>query len=213
MRGSGWTRLLAISFVLLPPLAISQSDRPTPQPDFAIPILPASPRSPAEPLGPNPPIALPRPSPIPNPIGFPQLARAAGTIFSGTVAAVAHRPPAHGQAIGSVAITFHVEQAIRGATPGEDLTISQWMGTWSSGQRYCVGERVMLFLYPPSKLGLTSSVGAGLGRFAVDPVGRVLLNAQHMSAFRKDPELGGKSRVRVSDFAAAVRRVSEEESQ
>lgn len=207
MRGSGWTRLLAISLVLLtPPLAFSQSDRSS-QPDFTIPILPRI----VQPPNPNQPIALPRPAP--NPSGFPQIAHAAGTIFSGTVTAINRRPATRGQAVETIAITFHVEQAIRGVTPGEDLTISQWIGVWSSGQRYRVGERVMLFLYPPSKLGLTSLVGGGLGRFAVDPLGHVLMNAQHLSAFRGDPTLGGKSRVRVSDFASAVRRVSQEESQ
>jgi hypothetical protein len=50
-----------------------------------------------------------------------------------------------------------------------------------------------------------------MGRFTIDPWGRVLLSAQHLSAFRGDPVLGGKSRVRVSDFALAVRRASEEE--
>ena len=36
-------------------------------------------------------------------------------------------------------------------------------------------------------------------------------SAQHLSAFRKDPVLGGKSRVAFSDFALAVRRAGEEE--
>jgi len=110
-----------------------------------------------------------------------------------------------------VAITFRVEQAIRGVTPGDDLTISQWMGLWSSGQRYRVGDRLLLFLYPPSKLGLTSCVGGPMGRFALDPWGRVLLSAQHLSAFRTYPLLGGKSRVRFSDFALAVRQARGEE--
>jgi hypothetical protein len=145
------------------------------------------------------------------PPGFSEMTRAAGTIFSGTVTSVARRPATQGQAVETVAITFHIESAIRGAIPGEDLTISQWIGLWSGGQRYRVGERVLLFLYPPSKLGLTSSVAAGMGRFTIDRWGRVLLSAQHISAFRKDPVLGGKSRARMSDFAWAVRRASEEE--
>lgn len=145
------------------------------------------------------------------PIGFPRIAQAAGIIFSGTVTSVTRRPATRAQPIETVAITFHVEQAIRGAAPGEELSISQWMGLWSSGQRYRVGERVLLFLYPPSKLGLTSCVAAPMGRFAVDPWGRVLLTTQHLSAFRADPALGGKSRARFSDFALAVRRASEAE--
>jgi len=140
-----------------------------------------------------------------------QITRAAGTIFSGTVTAITRRPATHGQSVETVAITFHVDNAIRGATPGESLTISQWIGLWSSGQRYRVGERVLLFLYPPSKLGLTSCVAAPMGRFNIDATGRVLLSAQHLSAFRTDPVLGGKSRVSLSDFALAVRQAGGEE--
>jgi len=53
-------------------------------------------------------------------------------------------------------VTFHIESGLRGATAGRNLTINEWIGLWSSGQRYAVGERVLLFLYPKSKLGLTS---------------------------------------------------------
>jgi hypothetical protein len=38
----------------------------------------------------------------------------------------------------------------------------------------------MLFLYPPSKLGLTSPVGGPLGRFKIDPDGRVILGPRSM---------------------------------
>jgi hypothetical protein len=110
-----------------------------------------------------------------------------------------------------VAITFHVENALRGATPGENLTVTQWIGLWTGGQRYRVGEHLLLFLYPASKLGLTSCVAGETGRFSIDAWGRVVLSAQHLSAFRTDPVLGGKSRVRLSDFALAVRRASAEE--
>lgn len=41
--------------------------------------------------------------------------------------------------------------------------------------------------------------------------GQVLLTAQHLTAFREDPVLAGKSRARVSDFARAVRQANEEE--
>ena len=143
--------------------------------------------------------------------GFPQFAGAAGMIFSGKVTNIERRPATLGQPVETVAVTFHVESAIRGAIPGQNLTVMQWIGLWSSGQRYRVGERVFLFLYPNSKLGLTSWVGGALGHFAVDSTGRVLLTAQHLAAFRKDPVLGGKSRARVIDFARAVRQANEEE--
>jgi hypothetical protein len=41
---------------------------------------------------------------------------------------------------------------------------------------YRVGERLMLFLHAPSKLGLTSPVGGSAGRFAIDQVERILLD-------------------------------------
>lgn len=132
-------------------------------------------------------------------------------IFSGTVISIVRHPATRGQAIETVDITFRVENAIRGTTPGATLTVSQWIGLWSGGQRYRVGERLLLFLYPPGKLGLTSCVAGPLGRFAVDPLGRVSLSAQHLSAFQKDPVLGWKSRVSLGDFALAVRQATEEE--
>jgi hypothetical protein len=200
MRGRSCSCLLTLSMVL--PLAFARGQTDGAQP---IPYRPILQGPQIVPFRPIPPI-IPR-----GPIGFPRIAQAAGIIFSGTVTGIERRPATHSQAIETVAITFHVEQAIRGALPGEDLTISQWMGLWSSGQRYRVGERVLLFLYPPSKLGLTSCVAAPMGRFAVGPGGRVLLTAQHISEFRADPVLGGKSRARFSDFAQAVRRASEVE--
>ena len=153
----------------------------------------------------------PRPLPSQDPFGLPQLAHAAGMIFSATVTGIARLSSTGGQAIGGVAITFHVENAIRGAAPGDDLNITEWLGLWSSGQRYRVGERVLVFLYPRSKLGLTSSVGGGFGRFHLDSQGRVLFSAQQISAFRRDPVLGGKSRVSFRDFALAVRQATGEE--
>jgi hypothetical protein len=174
-------------------------------PEFALPpshgIPPPELADPVLPTRPLPPVT----------VGFPTVTRGAGIIFSGTVTAIARRSATRATGVETVAITFHVESAIRGTTPGENLTISQWIGLWSGGQRYRVGERVLLFLYPPSKLGLTSTVAGAIGRFTVDPRGRVLLTARHLSAFRKDPVLGRRSSVSFSDFAQAVRRVSEEE--
>ncbi len=215
MHGSRWLCLPAVLIWISAPLALSaQAQEPLRRaPDFsptrAGPLFEGR-SSPADPP-PGPVSDLRRRVPVGGPIPFPQFAQAARTIFAGTVASIVHRPATGTHSVATVSITFHVENAIRGATPGEDLTIDQWLGVWSSGQTYRVGERVLLFLYAPSKLGLTSCVAGPLGRFSVDPQGRVLLSALHLSAFRADPVLGGKSRVRFSDFAMAVRRASEEE--
>jgi hypothetical protein len=197
MYGRSWRLLAFFLFALTAVVVSAQSQSPERGLDFALPVSP--------PVGHIPRVGSPRV------YDLPQLAAAAGTIFSGTVTSIARRPATRGQPIETVAVTFHVETAIRGSTPGEDFTISQWIGLWSGGQRYRVGERLLLFLYAPSKLGLTSCVGGGLGRFSLDPGGGVLLSAQQLSAFRKDPVLGGRSRFRLSDFAGAVRRASGEE--
>jgi hypothetical protein len=209
MFGRSCSCLLSISILILAPALLrGQSDRPITMPDFN---LPHSPRVLQPPLDDPLPPPIRRPISAPGTIDLTTLTRAAGAIFSGTVTAIARHPMVSGQTVETVAITFHVENSIRGATPGEYVTISQWIGLWSGGQRYRIGERVLLFLYPPSKLGLTSCVAGGLGRLPIDAWGRVLLSAQHLAAFRADPVLGGKSRLRFSDFALAVRRASEEE--
>jgi hypothetical protein len=132
-------------------------------------------------------------------------------IFSGRVTAIARVPASQNSPLETVTVTFHVERALRGVTMGQDLTISQWIGVWSSGQHYRIGERLVLFLYPPSRLGLTSSVAGPVGRFALDSAGRVLLSTQHVSAFRTDLVLSGKSRISLDAFAQAVRLVGGEE--
>jgi hypothetical protein len=201
MHGRSCTRLLALALLMLSP-AILRGQLDQPRTDFSFPRFGPTPPEPGFPVRP----VLP-----PGAIGFQQIAHAAGTIFSGTVTSITRHPANRAQTVETVAITFHVERAIRGASPGMELTVSQWMGLWSSGQRYRVGERVLVFLYPPSKLGLTSSVGAEIGRFRVDPLGRVLLSAQQLSAFRSDPVLAGKSRVTFNDLALAVQRTAEDE--
>ena len=164
-----------------------------------------APSSPVQP--PHPGRPWPRPPAPPSTFDLLQLSKSAGMIFSGTVRNIT-RDPGGSAAFGTIAITFHVENAIRGVVPGESRTITQWIGLWSSGQRYRIGDRALLFLYPSSKLGLTSCVGWPLGHFAMDRSGRVLLTAQQLSAFRQDPVLGGKSRVSFRDFALAVRQAS-----
>jgi hypothetical protein len=145
-------------------------------------------------------------SPVPlRRAAFQQMVRAAGTIFSGTVIKIEPSGTGSAQSLETVAITFHVDDAIRGAVAGGNLTILEWAGLWSSGQRYRIGEHVALFLYPVSKLGLTSSVSGAMGRFEVDAARRILFSAQHSLAFLDDPILGGKTHVTFRELNQAVR--------
>ena len=213
MHGICFARWLALS-LLLATVSVSARGQSAgdDQSDFAgtrLGFRIAPPFSPEriwrDPTGPRP---VPRP---PGTIGFSQIARAAGIIFSGTVTSISRVPASDSEAPQAVAVTFHVERSFRGTSAGQNLTVLQWIGLWTSGQRYRVGERVLLFLYPPSKLGLTSCVGGTMGRFVVDPLGHVVLSEQHSAAFGADPVMRGKSRVSMRDFAQAVRRAREEE--
>ncbi len=100
-----------------------------------------------------------------------KMTRDSGMVFSGVVTQVRRSAAS----TGTTQITFRVENAIRGVRRGQILTIKEWGGLWNRGERYVAGERVLLFLYPKSKLGLTSPVGGTSGRYAVDAAGRVLI--------------------------------------
>ncbi len=152
-----------------------------------------------------PPPNLPRHYPN-APSVFQQLVRSAGIIFSGRVTFVGNAIPASGQYPASSTVTFRVDQAVRGVSTGQSLTIREWAGLRSSGERYYVGERVFLFLYSPGKLGLTSPVAGGMGRFAMTSQGNVIMSPRHMVNFANDPILGGKTVISSAEFAQAVLR-------
>lgn len=170
-----------------------------------------------------PPPGVPRPYPVaPQRPVFPELVRAAGIIFSGHVTSIGRVPSSNGQAPASTSVTFKVEHAMRGTSPGQSLTIHEWAGLWTSGERYRVGEHVLLFLYSPSKLGLTSPVAGAVGKFAMDSQGRITMNAQQAATVAADPLLsgrtagrttgrtGGKSVFLYADFAQAVQNLGGE---
>lgn len=231
MTGSSWRLLAVFSLIFIASIFIASivvtpaflrgqdasADRsalrgPTIAPLIAPELSPIARSAFIAPLRSPPPI-LQRGSPaVPQRPIFPQLVRAAGIIFSGRVVFIGRAPSSAGQREASTAITFEVERALRGASPGKRLTIHEWAGLWSSGERYHVGEHVLLFLYSPSKLGLTSPVAGALGRFAVDDRGRIMMNAGQLETLAADPilgqQIGGKNVVPYTEFVHALRRSS-----
>jgi hypothetical protein len=190
--------------------------------DRSITLVPETPRWPlvAEPLwepdfAPEPPGSLPtglsiispiRRAPYPERPGrgtFSQIANKAGIIFAGQVVSVGRASYSLMPGPASTSVTFLVEHAMRGVSPGERLTIHEWSGLWARGERYRVGERVVLFLFPPSRLGLTSPVAGRLGRFKVIR-GRVRLGAEHAAAFAEEGMFEGKVDISYAEFARAV---------
>ena len=137
--------------------------------------------------------------------------QSAGFAFAGTVEAVEHVARAGRNRIGTTRITFHVDTAIRGVRTGQTLVITEWAGLWASGERYRQGERVCLFLYPPSKLGLTSPVRGPAGRFRVRGPGRIVVPPEQRGALPQPirTRLDENGEIRVEDFARAFRERSE----
>lgn len=122
-----------------------------------------------------------------------RITRDSGMVFSGVVTQVRRSASPDG----TTQITFRVENAMRGVRRGQIVTIKEWSGLWNNGERYVAGERVLLFLYPKSRLGLTSPVGGKLGRYAVDSAGRVLIGSPQMISPRPVPLRTVKAQIKA----------------
>jgi len=148
-------------------------------------------------------------------IGLSELTRRAGYIFTGTVTAVAPVKTVKPNQAGSVQITFHVDRAIRGVRTGQSLSIREWAGLWQSGEQYRVGQRMLLFLYHPSKLGLSSAVGGAMGRVPLDSKGRVAPGFEPWRQPGTDPDGDGISqkfgRQSSHDLLQRIWRATEEQ--
>ncbi len=151
--------------------------------------------------------------PVRLPVEVGRIVRQSGMIFAGRVVSIQADGESTSDRIASIQITVMVEHGVRGATAGQNLTFREWGGLWSAKARYRVGQRVMLFLYPPSSLGLTSPVGGSVGRYPIDRGGRIRLTRDPEETVRVHPGNAGSGTsrmVRVRDFARALRRLAEE---
>lgn len=144
------------------------------------------------------------------PIELQQTARRAGVIFSGRVSAIVPTRPASPDQAATVTITLHVEDAVRGASAGQAYSFREWAGLWSAGPRYRVGQRLLLFLYAPSRLGLTSPVGGQSGMLSIDLQGRVLLPSRPADSGLARSGKTAPASLRVKDIALSLRRMQED---
>jgi hypothetical protein len=101
----------------------------------------------------------------------------------------------------AVQLSFRVDTAIAGVEQGQILTIREWVGARSMHRPIHSGQRILIFLYPPSRLGLTSPVGGSLGQVALDANGNV---ARHEKV-PADEEI-----VSVLQLERAIRSAREE---
>ena len=141
----------------------------------------------------------------------------AGYIFAGTVQRVERIDLSDPNGVPTIQVTFHVDRAMRGVRTGQMLTIREWARLWDAGERYRVGEHMVLFLYRPSKLGLTSPVNGPYGRFQTNPDGSLPLDrgrlaGLQMAGIGEVQRRRGPAEVVISPRALsrAVRRAVEE---
>ena len=103
-----------------------------------------------------------------------QLSRSAGMVFSGTVLSVERRPATRDRPLALILTRFRVDRAIAGVRRGQVLIVREWAGAWPLHRAMRGGQRLLIFLYPPSRLGLTSPVGGPLGQVVLDARGEIV---------------------------------------
>ena len=139
-----------------------------------------------------------------------QMARTAGLVFSGTVLAVESQPVT-GAAVPTIQLRFKVDRAIAGVRSGQILTVHEWAGAWSMHRPMNRGDHLLLFLYPPSNLGLTSPVNGASGQVALDSSGtHVAARSSSPPRRRPDSHLrlsGGKPPSQANNVLALERAI------
>lgn len=154
------------------------------------------------------------PSTTPEVPGLHSLATRSGYAFAGTVKSVERIKPHRKDSVSVMRITFHVDKGYRGVRTGQTISIHEWAGLWEAGERYRAGERVVLFLYPPSKLGLTSPVENG--RFPVDSSGQVVVPSVRPPSVSPPvtspapSQLPSGVRISLQDLGLALKRAEKE---
>jgi hypothetical protein len=150
-----------------------------------------------------------------------QLSRRAGMIFTGTVLTSASQSAATARAgpgaNPSLELRFRVDRAIAGVDAGQTLTIHEWAGAWSMHRPMLRGQHILIFLYPPSRLGFTSPVGGSRGQVVLDASGKIVAEKRSTSVdVRSDsstrPRVAGVTeRVSVIQLERAIRGARNEE--
>lgn len=149
------------------------------------------------------------------PVNLAYLSRRADVIVQGQVTRVKHEPLPGYPNIPTVEVTLRVERAVRGL-PGTTYTFREaYLGLRArEGKRaYRTGQRMLLFLPSPSRLGLSSPIGIGQGRFHIgsDAAGDARLVNEHGNAglfqdLERDAVRAGKS------LTAAERKLASTQS-
>jgi hypothetical protein len=107
-----------------------------------------------------------------------QLSHRAGMIFAGTVLNSTLPTATIDRTIPAVQLSFRVDEPIAGVKRGQVVTIHEWAGALDRHHPMTKGQHILIFLYPPSRLGLTSPVGGSLGQVTLDARGKNVSTAE-----------------------------------
>jgi hypothetical protein len=135
-----------------------------------------------------------------------KISRTAQVIFSGTVLSVESQPARKGRPLPLIVTKFRVDRAILNVKPGQVLAVREWAGAWATHRAMTRGEHLLLFLYPPSKLGLTSPVGGRLGQIVLNPRGEVAVaNSQRYPSRRSAWNTAAEAAIDSAAFTARLK--------
>jgi hypothetical protein len=125
-------------------------------------------------------------------VNLAEMVKYSATIVVGKVTDVREGRHSQYQNIAVTYVTVKVETALRG-TPSQSFTFMQYGGIKSrsiaDAPTYRTNEEILLFLYPESKVGFTSPVGGGQGKFLIarDSKGeRIIVNELNNRALLKE---------------------------
>ena len=125
-------------------------------------------------------------------------------VFAGTVLTAAAKTAATDRAVPAVQLSFRVDRAIAGVERGQILTVHEWAGAWSMHRPMRSGQHILIFLYPPSRLGFTSPVGGSLGQVALDPSGKNVAEQKPAADIGLRNESSSRPRVPVDTGSVSI---------
>src|SRR5579862_5897129 len=133
------------------------------------------------------------------------LSRRAGMIFAGTVLSSGTQTLRMARSVRAIEVRFRIDRPIAGVAAGQVLTIHEWAGASFGYGSLRPGERVLIFLYPPSRLGLTSPVGGSPGQIALDSTGTYVATKDRGITQGDRPPLPAGALMKVSQLERAIR--------
>jgi hypothetical protein len=138
-----------------------------------------------------------------------QTSSRAGMIFAGTVltsaASITNQSAPSDLTIAGtipvVSLSFQVDEPIAGVKRGQVVTIHEWAGAWAMHRPMIKGQHILIFLYPLSRLGLTSPVDGARGQIVLDASGK---NVVERRAAPTQPRNASLSRSRDTATIGSV---------